>query len=103
MKLFFKFFWMGLSKLLCELLFITLITAGAAVPILVGITFGFILNKFMNLLLTVLFSIIIAIICYCIMYIIYHSIKAVMYCHKHNTDSLKNAWEKTSIDWDSFS
>ena len=102
MKLFFKFFWMGISKLLYVLFTIAIILIVIAVPILIGITFGFILNRIMNLILAILLSIVITIICYCIEDIIYHSIKAIVYCKEYNTDSLETAWKKTATDWNSY-
>lgn len=98
MKLFFKFFWMGISKLL----YVILNIIGFLIPIAVGIISGVFLFKIISLFWTILFGIIITVIAYCMYYIIFHSIAAVKYCKANNTDSLKRAWENTAIDWDSF-
>ena len=102
MKLFFQFLWMGMSKLLLYLLAICILLTALAIPVLTAITFTFILKKIMHIILAILLSIVIAIICYCIEYIIYHSLNAVMYCRENHTDSLKTAWEKTAIDWNTW-
>ena len=102
MKLFFQFFWMGMSKMLYILLCIICIFSCLSIPILIAITVGRILAKLIGMALSVFLGVAIAVIFYCIIYIIYHAIRAVKYYKMPGSDSLKNAWIETGIDWDSF-
>jgi len=96
MKLFFQFFWMGISKLL-RIIFTIIYWM---IPIPLAIISMLLLNKIMSIIFAIILAIIIAIITYCILNIISHSIKAVKYYKSTGTDSLITAWDKTAIEWE---
>lgn len=88
MKIFFKFLWMGIAKLLMDILLIFPIAIG-------GITAWLLRNK-VFILLALVFGVAIMILAYRIIFAILHAVAATKYCKENNVDSLKEAWSKTS-------
>jgi len=96
MKLFFKFFWMGISNLI----HVVTCILGFLLPIALSILAYIIIKKLIGFWLSILFSIIICIFAYWIYGIVLHCIEAVKYCKENNTDSLETAWIKTKWEWE---
>ena len=92
MKLFFKFFFMGIKNMLFIIMSIVILIS----PFALGILAGFALKELMNTVYSFLLAILFIIIGYWILFTILHAIDAVKYYKENNTETLEEAWKKTS-------
>ena len=93
MKLFFRFFWMAITNVL----FIIGNIIYWAFPAAVGFTLCYILQQHIEHLTAGIISFIVAAIGYFLCVTIPHCIDAIRYVNEAKTDSLEEAWSRTSL------